>query len=144
MEGKPIKITQLSLPNGGGAIHGIGETFQPNAFTGTASLSIPILTSLCRGVEPKLSVDYSSGAGNGVFGLGFGLAIPNIARKTEKGIPRYDGSDTFLLSNADDLVPALVLRAGRWEAYEQHDGLYHTRRFHSRTEGHEDRPSVEW
>ncbi len=135
MESKPITITQLSLPNGGGAIRGIGETFQPNAFTGTASLSIPILTSPCRGVEPKLSVDYSSGAGNGVFGLGFGLAIPNIARKTEKGIPRYDGSDTFLLSNADDLVPALVRRAGRWEADEQHNGLYHFRRFRPRTEG---------
>jgi len=46
-------------------------------------------------------VDYSSGAGNGVFGL----SIPNISRKTSKNIPKYDDSDTYLLSNAEDLVP---------------------------------------
>ena len=100
-----MEITRPSLPKGGGAITGIGETFQPQEFTGTASLSIPIPTSPCRGVEPQLSVDYSSGSGNGVFGLGWSLSVPNIARKTSKGIPRYDGSDIFLLSNAENLVP---------------------------------------
>ncbi|WP_019500353.1 SpvB/TcaC N-terminal domain-containing protein [Pseudanabaena sp. PCC 6802] len=100
-----ISATQVSLPKGGGAIQGIGETFQSDEFTGTASLSIPIPTSPCRGFEPKLSVEYSSGAGNGIFGLGFGLSIPNISRKTSKGIPTYDESDTFLISNAEDLVP---------------------------------------
>jgi len=39
-----IKITRPSLPKGGGAIKGIGETFQPQEFTGTAALSIPIPT----------------------------------------------------------------------------------------------------
>lgn len=100
-----ITATQISLPKGGGAIQGIGETFQANEFTGTASLSIPIKTSSCRGFEPTLSVDYSSGSGNGSFGLGFNLSIPNIARKTSKGLPKYDRSDTFLIFNGDDLVP---------------------------------------
>ena len=100
-----ITTTQVSLPKGGGAIQGIGETFQANEFTGTAALSIPIKTSSCRGVEPALTVDYSSGSGNGSFGLGFNLSIPNIARKTSKGLPKYDRSDTFLLFNGDDLVP---------------------------------------
>ena len=99
-----ITATQLSLPKGGGAIQGIGETFQANEFTGTASLSIPIKTSSCRGFEPQLSIDYSSGSGNGSFGLGFNLSIPNISRKTSKGLPKYDRSDTFLLFNGDDLV----------------------------------------
>ena len=35
----------LSLPKGGGAIKGIGETFQPNLFSGTGNFSIPIFTS---------------------------------------------------------------------------------------------------
>ncbi|MDJ0796430.1 MAG: SpvB/TcaC N-terminal domain-containing protein [Calothrix sp. MO_167.B12] len=104
MENK-ITATQVSLPKGGGAIQGIGETFQASEFTGTASLSIPIGTSPCRGFEPKVSVDYSSGSGNGSFGLGFNLSIPNISCKTSKGIPKYDGSDTFLIFNGDDLVP---------------------------------------
>lgn len=102
---RKITATQVALPKGGGAIQGIGETFVPQEFAGTAGLSIPIATSPCRGFEPQLSVDYSSGGGNGIFGLGFGLSVPNIARKTSKGLPKYDGTDTFILSNADDLVP---------------------------------------
>ncbi len=105
MQGSAIEITRPSLPNGGGAIKGVGETFQPQEFTGTAALSIPIPTSSCRGFEPQLSVDYSSGSGGGVFGLGWALSAPGIARKTSKGIPRYDDSDTFILSGAEDLVP---------------------------------------
>ena len=35
----------LSLPKGGGSIRGMGEKFQPSAFDGTGSFSIPIATS---------------------------------------------------------------------------------------------------
>lgn len=99
-----LPITTPTLPKGGGAITGIGETFQQHEFTGTAGMSIPIHTSACRGFEPHLSDDYSSGSGNGVFGIGWGLAIPNISRKTSKGTPRYDDNDAFILSNAEELV----------------------------------------
>ena len=105
MKNSKIATTQLSLPKGGGAIQGIGQTFQSNEFTGTAALSVPIPTTPCRGFEPQLSVEYSSGSGNGTFGLGFSLAIPNISRQTSKAIPKYDETDTFLISNAEDLVP---------------------------------------
>lgn len=114
-----ITAPQISLPKGGGAIKGIGETFQPNAFTGTATLSIPSYTTPARGFEPQLNLIYDSGSGNGVFGLGFSLSIPNISRKTEKGIPKYDGNDTFILSNAEDLVPKLVKKNGQWVPDEQ-------------------------
>lgn len=53
----------------------------------------------------KLSIDYSSGSGNGIFGIGFSLSIPNISRKFSTGIPKYDDSDVFIISNAEDLVP---------------------------------------
>ena len=36
---------KLELPRGGGAIQGIGEKFQANPATGTASLSVPIALS---------------------------------------------------------------------------------------------------
>ena len=142
MSNTDINISAPTLPSGSGTLRGIGETFQSATFTGTATLSIPIPTSPCRGFEPTLALKYSSGTGNGLFGLGFALTIPNIPRKTEKGAPRYDGSDTFLLANANDLVPALALHKGVWSADEitlagGADGAKssHIRRFRPRTEG---------
>jgi hypothetical protein len=103
---------QVSLPKGGGAIKGMGEKFAANPVTGTGSMSVPIATSPGRsGFEPQLSLSYDSGAGNGIFGLGWNLSIPSITRKTDKGLPRYfdaEESDVFILSGAEDLVPVLA------------------------------------
>ncbi len=101
----------ISLPKGGGAIRGIGETFSANPVTGTGSLTVSIATSPGRsGFGPQLSLSYDSGAGNGPFGFGWSLSLPAITRKTDRGLPRYrdaDESDVFLLSGAEDLVPVL-------------------------------------
>ena len=105
-------IAPITLPKGGGAIRGIGEKFGTNPVTGTASISIPIFTSPGRtGFGPALALHYDSGAGNGVFGLGWNLPIPSVSRKTDKGLPQYrddEESDVFILSEAEDLVPLLV------------------------------------
>jgi len=131
MKRSGIPVTQLTLPKGGGALQAIGETFQPNAFTGTASLSIPLHISPCRGSEPSISLDYSSGAGNGPFGLGIALNLPSISCKTSKGMPRYDETDTYLLANADDLVPIV---GGQRDS--QVDGTtYQVLTYRPRTEG---------
>ncbi|MHB9147285.1 MAG: SpvB/TcaC N-terminal domain-containing protein [Candidatus Amoebophilus sp.] len=100
-----IKTSKLSLPKGGGAIRGIGETFQANEFSGTTNLSIPIFASACRDFTPQLQLAYSSGTGNGPWGLGFSLSIPQITRQTRKGTPLYQDTDTFILSGTADLVP---------------------------------------
>src|SRR5215470_10376772 len=101
----------INLPKGGGAIRGIGEKFAANPVTGTGSMSVPIATSPGRsGFGPQLSLSYDSGAGNGPFGFGWSLSLPQITRKTDKGLPQYfDGeeSDVFILSGAEDLVPVL-------------------------------------
>jgi hypothetical protein len=105
----PLKTQQtISLPRGGGAIKGIGETFQPNLFSGTGNFSVPIFTSPGRnGFGPQLTLQYSTGNGNGPFGLGWQLSIPRITRKTEKGLPTYTDDDIFVLSGTEDLVPFL-------------------------------------
>lgn len=96
----------ISLPKGGGALQGIGESFSPDLFTGTGNFSVPITIPPGRnGFQPDLSLVYSTGNGNGPFGLGWNLSIPGVDRKTEKGIPQYQGDDTFLLSGAEDLIP---------------------------------------
>src|SRR5208337_2137150 len=110
---KQFQVTppQLNLPKGGGAIRGIGEKFAANPVTGTGSLSVPIATSPGRsGFGPQLSLSYDSGSGNGPFGLGWSLSLPEITRRTDKGLPRYfddEESDIFILSGAEDLVPVL-------------------------------------
>ncbi len=122
----PVQFPTLSLPKGGGAIQGIGEKFQANPVTGTGSMSVPIAVSPGRsGFAPQLALSYDSGSGNGAFGLGWDVGLPIISRKTQKGLPQYDGlpkyqdgadadSDVFLLSGAEDLVP--VLKNGIWDA----------------------------
>ena len=102
----------LSLPKGGGALHGMGEKFSPDLHTGTGRLTVPIVLPGGRnGFQPDLNLEYSTGHGNGLFGLGWSLGVPGIARKTAKGIPLYrdaasrpDERDTFLLSGVEDLV----------------------------------------
>jgi RHS repeat-associated protein len=103
-----IEVPSISLPKGGGAIKGIDEKFSVNAVNGTASFSIPLPFSSARGASPSLSLSYNSGAGNGIFGLGWSLSLASIKRKTDKGLPQYfdtTDSDTFLFSEAEDLVP---------------------------------------
>ncbi|HEY5741738.1 MAG TPA: SpvB/TcaC N-terminal domain-containing protein [Terrimicrobiaceae bacterium] len=108
----------ISLPKGGGAIRGIGEKFAANPVTGTGSMTVPIATSPGRsGFGPQLALSYDSGAGNGAFGLGWSLQLPQITRKTDKGLPRYndsEDSDIFILSGMEDLVPVSVKEGETW------------------------------
>jgi RHS repeat-associated protein len=144
-EREPAALTPpvISLPKGGGAIRGIGEKFTANPVTGTGSLSVPLATSPGRaGFGPSLTIEYDSGAGNGPFGLGWGLSLPSITRKTEKGLPGYksEPEDTFVLFHAEDLVPVLEEeRAGQWHPVTARrtigDREYSIQRYRPRIEG---------
>jgi RHS repeat-associated protein len=102
----------LSLPNGGGALHGMGEKFSPDLHAGTGKATVPIVLPTGRnGFQPDLNLEYSTGHGNGLFGLGWSLGIPGVTRKSAQGIPQYrdalagaDERDKFLLSGVEDLV----------------------------------------
>jgi hypothetical protein len=134
----------VELPKGGGAIRGMGEKFSVNPVTGTGSLSLPIATTPGRsGFSPQLALSYDSGAGNGVFGLGWNLSVPSVSRKTDKGLPQYfDGedSDVFILSGAEDLVPVLKWDGTNWNEEtvpNKTEGAetYTIRRYRPRIEG---------
>lgn len=134
-----IASPSIVLPKGGGAIRSIGEKFAANPVTGTGSMSVPIYTSPGRsGFGPELSLSYDSGSGNGPFGFGWNLSLPRIARKTDKGLPRYrdnEESDVFLLSGAEDLVPVIAPDGSRYEKSEAIDGeLYVVHRYRPRIE----------
>jgi hypothetical protein len=111
----------ITVPKGGGSIRSMGEKFTVDTMTGTPSISLPIETTRARsGIDPNISLVYSSGGGNGPFGLGWQLSLQAaaITRKIDKGIPRYRDSltageqdDTFVISGLEDLVIAHKLDA---------------------------------
>ena len=146
MSNKSGTSTQvISLPQGGGAPQGIGETFSPDLHTGTGNFTVPIALPPGRnGFQPELSLVYSTGNGNGPFGLGWGLSIPGVMRKTSKGLPQYrdrssdpDDWDTFVLSGAEDLVP--VERSPQLTRYRPRtEGLF------ARIEHHHDADNDYW
>ena len=82
----------LSLPKGGGAIQGIGETFQANPFSGTANFTVPIATSPGRGgFGPQLSLQYSSGQRKRAVWVGLGLVGSTSQSKNGKGYSQVYG-----------------------------------------------------
>jgi RHS repeat-associated protein len=115
----------ISLPKGGGAVGGLGEKFSPDLFTGTGNFSVPIEVPAGRlHLQPALALDYSTGAGNGPFGLGWQLAAPGITRRTAHGVPRYDDTDVFVLSGAEDLVRVPGGEPGRVRYRPRTEGLF--------------------
>lgn len=92
-----ISAKEISFPKGGGAVRGIGDSFQTTLFSGAGAYSIPVPVTPARGFEPQLSISYSSGSGNGIFGLGFSLSLSRISIYTREHAPRYNGTDKFEL-----------------------------------------------
>ena len=141
-QSNPVKgpeVPKISLPKGGGAIADMGEKFKANPVTGTASFQVPIKVSPSRnGFQPELSLNYDSGNGNGLFGLGWGIGIPSISRKTQKGLPKYDDqneSDTFLAAGTEDLVPFLEWKNGNWSRKISEQENYQIFYYRPRIEG---------
>lgn len=115
----------ISLPQGGGALRGIGETFAPDLHTGTGNYRVPLEVPAGRnGLQPKLALAYSSGNGNGPFGMGWTLDVPSVQRKTSMGIPRYGDDDVFILSGAEDLVPVSGGALGQTLYRPKTEGLF--------------------
>lgn len=140
-ESNAIQIPEISLPKGGGALKGIDEKFTVNAVNGTNSMSIPLPVGAGRGgFSPSLSLSYSSGFGNGPYGLGWSVGIPFIKRKTEQELPQYKDeidSDTFILSGAEDLVPLLKQNTttGEWEKDIRETTEFIIKKYRPRIEG---------
>ncbi|MBR4491947.1 MAG: hypothetical protein IKO98_04765, partial [Bacteroidales bacterium] len=84
---------------------------------GTANLSYPITVPAGRnGLQPNLSVSYSSEAGNGLLGMGWDMQLPAITVDSKWGVPRYDAAnETECYSyNGQELLPSPHYMS-RWE-----------------------------
>ncbi|MDH0746399.1 toxin [Pseudomonas sp. GD03842] len=96
-----VGISAPSLPKGGGAIQSIGKGFGAVGAMGVSSLSLPLPVSAGRGYAPQLALNYQSSVGNGIFGLGWGLNLEHVSRRTSKGVPRYTDDDVILGPGGD-------------------------------------------
>lgn len=69
----------ISYPQGGSAMSGLGESFSPDLHTGAGTVTVPIAIPPGRNkLQPGLSLVYSTGHGNGLFGLGRALSLPGV------------------------------------------------------------------
>ncbi len=101
-----------SLPHGGGALNGLGETFTPDLSTGTGTYTIRLdWPNGPNDIGPRLVLRYDTGNGNGPFGLGWSLPLPRLLRSTARGYPRYTDEDRLMLEGAGELLP---LGGGRY------------------------------
>ncbi|MBI2392838.1 MAG: VCBS repeat-containing protein [Deltaproteobacteria bacterium] len=94
---KGLDATRISLPKGPGSVEGLGKNFTPSLASGTASYGVDIaVPPAAAGFAPKLSLDYDSGGGISDLGIGWQLGgVPEIRRRTENGLPKFDATDAF-------------------------------------------------
>jgi len=106
-----------------------------NQLTGTAVVSVPLThTSGRSGFGPSLALQYSSSAGNSVYGIGWSLAGLSTIGLTGKQHPKYDGSDGFVFNGAEELVPVLRQNGAGYEPRVETLDEYHVRFYRSKFE----------
>ncbi|QQR89555.1 MAG: VCBS repeat-containing protein [Myxococcales bacterium] len=94
-----VRPAVMSLPSGPGSIEGLGEAFEPQLQAGSSTYEIDV--DVPPGVadfEPTVKLQYSSGTGYDVLGLGWSLATPTVKRSTDRRLPTYTTEDRWVLS----------------------------------------------
>jgi len=92
-------------------------SFQNDIFTGRSTLSVPISAPAGRkGIKPNISINYSSGNGNGFVGVGWSLEMGAIERSVKKGLPNYTSSDTFLFNSGAGQGELVSIGSGEYRA----------------------------
>ncbi|QUJ67514.1 VCBS repeat-containing protein [Photobacterium sp. GJ3] len=102
-----VSPTVINLPSGPGTIQGLGEGFSTELNTGTSQDQIVLSFPKGRNdFTPTVAVDYDSGYGNGVVGIGRRISLPSIKRQTVKGLPQYNevSPDIFVNESGKELV----------------------------------------
>ncbi|MCH4564161.1 hypothetical protein MKP05_13670 [Halomonas sp. EGI 63088] len=119
------EVPEIPKPEGGGSLGG-AERFRLDTASGSARFEIPLPGPEARGLAPELALVYRGGTENGLFGLGVGMDLPAISRRTALGVPRYDESDHFVTESGDVLTPRRALIHGSWQRvrrWETRDGV---------------------
>lgn len=93
-------------------------------FTGSASFELTLPVSPGRGFDPGLTLSYNSQAGNGPFGIGWGVNNAAISRQTNKGVPRYAVDDVMIGHDGQQWRPERDAQGAiKWRIETQYRGL---------------------
>jgi RHS repeat-associated protein len=128
-----------SPPAGTGYVPGLGEAFNINLSTGQGMYSYRLpLPDGVAGHTPRLSLEYSHGAGLSVWGCGWRLPVRSISRRLDFGVPddgvveRFMDSGAEIVPTADGTFRALIettftryTRQGDGWRIEERDGIVH-------------------
>lgn len=100
-----LAVNKPSLPTGGGTISGLKADLSSPGADGAATLTLSLPLSAGRGYAPAMRLRYHSYGGNGPFGIGWSLSLPEVRRRTRKGAPVWDDRDEFIGPDGEVLVP---------------------------------------
>ena len=122
---------RVSLPDGPGSIGGVGENINVNANMGSASFEVAFRVpgGQTEATTPKLRLQYASGAGLDVAGIGWSLPLMSIERTVSKGLPTYGTDDLFAADGSDELTFVGDV-AGAREYRARFEGSFNRYRWH--------------
>ncbi len=97
----------LDLPSGGGSVSGQGGDFSVDLNTGTGAARFDFtLPAGPNGIQPPFSLQYSTGSGDGPFGIGWSLGLMTIRTRVTPSTapPDPTATGTYSLVGVGDLV----------------------------------------
>ncbi len=97
-----IAFHQESSPKSASLAGTTGGTFKVSE-SGAATYSVPITSPKgTAGVEPQLSINYSSQSGNGPLGIGWNISGLSSVHRCAKNFAQNDGQISEIRNNSDD------------------------------------------
>ncbi len=126
--GSAVAGPVIALPEAGGGVSDVlgGAAFRADLFTGAGCLTVPLATPPGRnGMQPDLTLEYHTGNGDGPFGFGWQLSLPEVtraARRSAGDATGPAGAAEFRLGGTE-LVPVAGGRPGRERYRSQAGGL---------------------
>jgi RHS repeat-associated protein len=108
------------MASGAGAVEKASERVSP--FAGSFNYGVPIEVPAFHGLEPALSLGYTSEGRNGFVGVGWGLSGFGSVDRVGAGLgsPRFDATDTYLVDGQEVLPCTVATQAPSCQAGATH------------------------
>ena len=124
LEGRAF-ASHLGGPNAAGSAGApagrILEAFHSDLSTGRAVFGLPLAVPPGRrGLQPNLSLGYSSSAKNGPLGVGWNLELGCIERSTRFSLPQFNNADLFTLRYGGVSSDLVEVTPGEYRLKEEH------------------------